>query len=49
MSLMTVEFEWDEEELGLNWMNEDNLKRLIYAEAYTKPELLSLNIIKVER
>lgn len=38
---MMVEFEWDGDDLGPTWMNEDNLAILLYSEQCTNRELLS--------
>ena len=42
---MFVCLEWNDE-LGENWMNEDNLKLCLYGQAWTKPELVSLTVFK---
>ena len=44
MEKLKVEFSWDGEELGPKWMNEDNLKHLLFSNEYTKPELLSVKV-----
>ena len=43
MSKMTIELEWDEE-LGEKWMNEDNLRLLLFTAMATKTELLKVNV-----
>lgn len=40
--LCKVELSFDEKELGPKWMNEDNLKTLLYTDASTKRELLKV-------
>jgi hypothetical protein len=42
---MFVCLEWNDE-LGEHWLNEENLKLLLYGQAYSKPELLSFTAFK---
>ncbi len=37
-----VELEFDEQELGMGWMNPYNLDLLLYSKQYTKKELLKV-------
>ena len=37
-----IELEFDEEQLGLKWMNPDNLELLLYSKESTKKELLRM-------
>lgn len=37
-----VEFEFDEEELGSKWFNQENLCLLLYSDIKTKKELLKV-------
>jgi hypothetical protein len=39
-----VKLSWDGKELGPKWMNEDNLKALLFSGITTKPELLQVEI-----
>lgn len=41
-----IELEFDEQELGVGWFNEDNFKTLIYSHECLKPELELLKINK---
>ena len=42
MTKITVELEFDEQELGPQWMNPDNLGILLYTDNGTKRELLKV-------
>ena len=44
MKTLIVELEFDDNELGPEWMNIYNLKSLLYSGMATKPELLSVKI-----
>lgn len=46
MKRMIVILEWDDEELGEGWMNIDNLKILLYTQAFTPEQLLE--VIEIE-
>ena len=42
MKQIIVALEFDDEELGPQWMNHDNLKALLYSETKTKKKLLKV-------
>ena len=42
MKQIIAVLEFDEEELGPQWLNHDNLKALLYSETKTKEELLKV-------
>jgi len=42
MKQIIVALEFDDEELGPQWMNHDNLKSLLYSETKTKKKLLKV-------
>jgi len=44
MPSMTVELTWNED-LGSNWMNEDNLGILLYSKGYTQRHLLQVQVL----
>jgi len=47
MKKITVEFEFDEEDLGEQWMNIDNLKLMLYSgKWFTKEELFKITSYK---
>ena len=45
MAKMTVEIEWDGGVLGPAWMNEDNLKSLLFSREYTFEHLVNLRVL----
>ena len=42
MAKLTVEFEFDEVDLGHHWFNVDNLEACLYSEQHTRRELLTI-------
>jgi hypothetical protein len=40
MKTIRVDLEFDDDDLGPEWMNIENIKLLLYTEIKTKPELL---------
>ena len=48
MAKMVVVLEWDEKELGRNWMNEDNLHLCLFSGQHSKPELLKVDVVAIE-
>jgi len=45
---VTVELEFDEQDLGPQWMNQDNLGILLYTDNGTKRELLKITAYREE-
>lgn len=45
MSVMIVKLTWDEEEMSPMWMNEDNLKSLLYGQQHTSDEFLECEVL----
>ena len=43
---LMVKLEWNDEVLGPCWMNLDNLKLCLFSKQHTKPELLSVEVLK---
>jgi len=43
MTKIQIELEFDENDLGKNWMNIDNLKLLLYSKDATMEGLLKIN------
>ena len=42
VSKLTVEFEWDDKDLGEGWFNIDNLAVLLYSRQFTTREILKV-------
>ena len=50
MKKITVEFEFDEKDLGEQWMNIDNLKLMLYSDKWsTKEELFKISSYRENR
>ena len=49
MITIKVELEFDEEQLGKGWMNEDNLELLLYSRNATRRELLPIRMYREVR
>lgn len=45
MSEMIVKLKWDGEKMGPMWMNEDNLKHLLFGPNYTSDEFLECEVL----
>lgn len=46
MTKITVEFEWDGDDLGPFWFNEDNLKACLFSKTCTRPDLLGVKLLQ---
>jgi hypothetical protein len=44
MAHMTVKITWDKEDLGPMWMNEDNLKLLLFTDSKTNEDLIQIQV-----
>ncbi len=48
MAKMVVVLEWDEKELGKDWMNKYNLDLLLFTSSFTPRELLKVEVLATE-
>lgn len=46
MGKMLVELSWDDEELGPDWMDPDNLESMLYGNTWTSKDFMSYRVVE---